>query len=117
MLEFKLNEGTGVLEVTERLISFHGTRTTFWYYDTRNWTKSSMGKKDEVPTRKMTEEDIAWVTKHYLKRFERDAEFDKKFSSASGASTSVVAGDGYSNLNSDSSDSSCDSGCGDGGGD
>lgn len=63
-LDYKL---TGdVLEVTETLIGWNSTKVTFWYYDIKNWLKSSHGKANEVPTRPMDQGSIDWVQKYYL---------------------------------------------------
>lgn len=64
MLQFKLTGN--ILEVTEAIFSWHETKITYWYYDIKNWIKSSTGRKDSKPDRKMNDADIAWVKKYYI---------------------------------------------------
>lgn len=66
MLKFKLDSDTGILEVTEVLMSAVKTQTRYWYYDTRKWLKSSHGTHGDTPDRVMTEVDIQWVKQYYL---------------------------------------------------
>lgn len=66
MLTCNLNQETGVLEVTEVLFSALKTTTSYWYYDTRKWLKSSHGKAGDTPDRIMSAEDIKWVKDYYL---------------------------------------------------
>ncbi len=66
MLTFKMDTDTGILEVTEALMSFTRTKITHWYYDTRKWLKSSHGKPGDAPDRAMSEADIQWVKQYYL---------------------------------------------------
>lgn len=63
-LELRL-EGD-ILEIKETICGWAGTRISFWYYNIRNWTVSSHGKKGDKPDRPMDEGQIAWVQKHYL---------------------------------------------------
>lgn len=64
MLSFKL-EGD-ILEVTEVMHSFYGTKRTYWYYDIKTWRKSSYGKEGDPPDTKMLDDEIDWVIKYYL---------------------------------------------------
>jgi len=66
MLKFKMDAETGILEVTEVLMSAINTQTRYWYYDTRKWLKSSHGKQGDTPDRVMTETDIQGVKQYYL---------------------------------------------------
>jgi hypothetical protein len=61
-----------ILEVTEYIHNFKKTKESFWYYDIKNWKKSSHGKKNDIPDRLMTEGDIGWVTKHYLPKVKKE---------------------------------------------
>lgn len=70
MLTFNMNQETGILEVKEVLLSFTSTRTTFWYYDTQKWLKSSHGKAGDTPDRVMSAEDIQWVKQYYLPKLQ-----------------------------------------------
>ena len=64
MLSFNLRGN--ILEVTETQFSFMNTKINYWYYDILNWTKSKTGKKEEMPSIKMSESDIEWVGKYYI---------------------------------------------------
>jgi hypothetical protein len=66
MLTFNLDKDTGILEVKETQMSFHADKTTYWYYDTTKWLKSSTGKQGSTPDRVMSPEDIKWVQTYYL---------------------------------------------------
>lgn len=55
-----------ILEVKSTIIGWKTTVIQYWYYDIRNWTVSSHGKKGDKPDRPMDEGQIAWVQKHYL---------------------------------------------------
>jgi hypothetical protein len=66
MLMFKMDSDTGILEVTEVLMSALKTQTRYWYYDTGKWLKSSHGKQGDTPDRIMTDADIQWVKQYYL---------------------------------------------------
>lgn len=55
-----------VIEVKETLFSYSANRVTHWYYNIKEWKKSSRGKEGETPDRIMNEQDINWVKKHYL---------------------------------------------------
>lgn len=65
MLDCKINAAK-VLEVKETLMGWHGSKVTYWYYDTQNWLRSRLGKKGETPSEPMRKENIAWVQKYYL---------------------------------------------------
>lgn len=64
MLQFSLCNN--LLEVRETLHGFCSTKCTYWYYDVANWTKSTRGQRGDQPHQAMTENEIAWVTQHYL---------------------------------------------------
>ena len=64
MLAYKL-EGD-ILEVKEALMSFTSTKVSYWYYDIKNWRKSSHGKANDPCDRVMSASDIAWVEKYYI---------------------------------------------------
>ena len=66
MLTCNLNEETGVLEVIQVVVSNFKTTTSYWYYDTRKWLKSTGGKRGDVPAQVMTGYDIKWVKTQYL---------------------------------------------------
>lgn len=66
MLTCNLNQDTGVLEVKEVRHSALTSTTSYWYYDTRKWLKSSHGKAGDTPDRIMSADDIEWVKTHYL---------------------------------------------------
>lgn len=66
MLTFDMNVETGLLEVTEVLMSATKTQTRYWYYDTTKWLQSSHGRKGDTPDRIMTDSAIAWVKQYYL---------------------------------------------------
>lgn len=63
-LSYELNGN--ILHVTETLHGGTNTKVNHWYYDIQNWMKSSHGREGDIPDRKMNENDIAWVKKHYL---------------------------------------------------
>ena len=64
MLSFKLDGD--ILEVQEDRHSWTGTKTTYFYYDIKNWLVSSRGKKNDKPDREMDQSGIDGVKKHYL---------------------------------------------------
>lgn len=64
MLSFKLDGD--ILEVKADTFSFHETKTTYFYYDIKNWLVSSYGKKGDKPDRHETQRGIDWVKKYYL---------------------------------------------------
>lgn len=66
MLICQFVNNSHILEVTQVTMSFTKTRFEYWYYDTKNWTRSMLGKKDEKPTQPMTEPEIEWAKKYYL---------------------------------------------------
>lgn len=66
MLEFKMCPRTGILEVKQTLLSATKSIPAYWYYDTRNWLKSTHGKQGDIPDRIMYEDDIQWVKRNYL---------------------------------------------------
>lgn len=55
-----------ILEVHEQSFSALRTKHTWWYFDVKNNLRSLRGLKDEKPDHAMTQDDIDWVTKHYL---------------------------------------------------
>ncbi|KVP65612.1 hypothetical protein WJ96_04395 [Burkholderia ubonensis] len=65
MLTFKM-DASGLLEVTETIMSATTTKVAHWYFDTRNWLASGLGLKNETPKWPMREEEIQWVKQHYL---------------------------------------------------
>ena len=64
-----------ILEVTETIMSFTANKKSYWYYDIRNWFKSSTGKRNAICDRKMSEADIAWVEKYYLPKVTKVSAF------------------------------------------
>lgn len=64
MLEITLNGS--ILTVVQSTFGFRKTQREYWYHDIQNWMVSSHGKEGDVPDRKMTDRDIAWVTQYYL---------------------------------------------------
>lgn len=66
MLSYRMVD-ENILEVKETIHSFTKTKNTFWYYDIKNWFKSSTGKENDMNhMRKMTQTDIDWVKKYYI---------------------------------------------------
>lgn len=57
--------------VEEIIYSFMDTKRTYWYYCTEKWLRSRLGKKDEVPTQKMMDNEIEWVKKYHLPRINK----------------------------------------------
>lgn len=55
-----------ILEVKETLMSFTSTEVSYWYYDIKNWKKSSHGKINDPCDRNMNRSDIIWVSKYYI---------------------------------------------------
>lgn len=70
MLQRRLLSPT-LLEVVQTICGFNCTRTTYWYYDTENWLRSQLGKKDEKPSVPMDQESIDWCKKHHIPKAER----------------------------------------------
>lgn len=66
MLTCNLNEETGLLEVIQVVVWGFKTTTSYWYYDTRKWLKSTNGKRGDAPDRVMSGYDIKWVRTQYL---------------------------------------------------
>jgi len=64
MLSYKLDGD--ILEVKETIHGFNNSKVTYFYYDIKNWKKSSTGKKDSKPDRDMIQADIDWVKKYYI---------------------------------------------------
>lgn len=66
MLSYRMID-ENILEVKEAIHSFTTTKNTFWYYDIKNWFKSSTGKENDINhMREMTQSDIDWVKKYYI---------------------------------------------------
>ena len=57
-----------IIEVCEVLHSFHNTKKTWWYYDMKNRMVNCMGKKNEVPNRKMSDSQYQWALNHYASK-------------------------------------------------
>lgn len=55
-----------LLEVIETTLSFTRTHREYWYFNTSEWLVSSFGRKDEKPTRPMTEDSITWCKKYHI---------------------------------------------------
>jgi len=70
MLEYKLNGD--ILEVKQTIFSFTKTSREYWYYNIRDWKKSSTGQKNDIPRQSMTQEDIEWVKRFYLPMVKND---------------------------------------------
>ena len=66
MLTYKMNKETMVLDVKEEIHGWHDTKVSYWYYDTKNWLKSSYGKQGDKPDREMDGASIEWVKTYYL---------------------------------------------------
>jgi len=60
-----------MIEVKEDILSFYKTKTTYWYVDTKKWMESSHGRKNDVPDRVMTKEQVAWVKKYYIPKIKK----------------------------------------------
>lgn len=73
MLICQFVNNSHILEVTQVTMSFTKTHFEYWYCDTKNWTRSMLGKKDEKPTHPMTEPEIEWAKKHYLPKAQSNA--------------------------------------------
>jgi len=54
------------MEVKESIHGFNRTKITYWYYDINNWIKSIKGERNEIPSQKMTINEINWVKKYYI---------------------------------------------------
>lgn len=55
-----------ILEVIEECLFFNKTITLYWYYDMKNLTQSSCGKKGDVCDRLMSDNTLEWVKKYYI---------------------------------------------------
>lgn len=63
MLFCKYLPGTRIIEMTDVKKKAAKTVTTFWYFDTSTWLKSSLGEKNERPMEVMSQEQIDWVNR------------------------------------------------------
>lgn len=70
MLICRFVNNSPIMEVTQVTMTFSKTRVEYWYYDTKNWTRSLLGKKDDKPTQPMTEREIEWAKAHYVPKAE-----------------------------------------------
>ena len=61
-----------VIEVKEMLVSWHTTKTTYWYYDVERWLKTVLGEKNEIPSEIMTQREIDWCQRYYLPKLEKE---------------------------------------------
>lgn len=66
MLICQFIDNSPVMEVTQVTMSFSKTHVEYWYYDTQNWTRSLLGKKNDRPTQPMTDKEIEWAKQYYL---------------------------------------------------
>lgn len=73
MLICQFVNNSPILEVIQVTMSFTKTHFEYWYCDTKNWTRSMLGKKDEKPTQPMTEREIEWAKKYYLPKAQATA--------------------------------------------
>lgn len=56
-----------ILELREEeIINCQTLRVTYFYTDVRDWRKSALGRKREVPLIPMTESEIRWCRQHYF---------------------------------------------------
>lgn len=74
MLSFKMDHETGVLEVTERFLSFTSTKATYWYFNVKTWHRSTLGNRNEVPRQPMRQSEIDWVKQHHLPKVNNQQE-------------------------------------------
>lgn len=66
MLEITLNNQTKILTVKETIMSFTESKSTYWYYDIKNWKKSYTGNKDDIRMIPMLKEAIEWCKTYYI---------------------------------------------------
>ena len=57
-----------VLHVREDIMSFHDTKSSHWYYDTKLHLRSLHGREGDVPIQHMTDHEVTWMERHHLPR-------------------------------------------------
>lgn len=66
MMHCQYLPNSSILEMTSVRKTSAKTITTFWYFNTACWLKSSNGEKGERPLEVMSQEQIDWVKKHCI---------------------------------------------------